>query len=532
MTVAVMLWASLMSIFSTAVLSYISMATPIGPWIAPTIVLIVSLLFKILIPTRNMTGPVTVITISSSVGGILATACGFSFPTLYFLNKPFFEGLIAQPWYFIGFMSLLAGAAGLLAFMLIEYIQEDLLKNSTLAFPVSNLIYNTIQLQNSLKKAGQLAWGFGLSIVWSVLQRGVLRIFTIPRLIKVFPAVSYRMFSISALSLQSDTLPMFLAIGFIAGTMIAFPLLWGAAARIMVIDPLNVLFFADVSSQDFLLAFCSGMIVMGTGLSFLDLPKIIKGLVKNIKNKKSNTVSFTLSSFQKVVLAAAVLLNVVLWYYCSFTVLAYSYLVGCSLICAYQIVIIATQIGLAQLGRFATFVMVPALFLFKLSALQITVIAAFVELCGGIATDFIFGRKVAQLANISMKTTRLYQLLGLAVSSLSIGVIFWYLIHHFGLGTSELFAQRAQARALLINMSSFNVVVLALGACFGCILKYFKMNSMLMLGGILMPLNYSCGLILGGLLTLLVKNPSRYEPFWSGIFTANSLIELLKAFCR
>ena len=38
----------LLSLFATSVMSYISMATPIGPWIAPTLVLIGMALLRLM----------------------------------------------------------------------------------------------------------------------------------------------------------------------------------------------------------------------------------------------------------------------------------------------------------------------------------------------------------------------------------------------------------------------------------------------------------------------------------------------------
>jgi len=76
--------------FATAVMSYISMATPIGPWIAPTIVLCTLLVMK-LVHYRNESESVGLVVVGSSVGGIVATACGFSYPTFYFLDPELFN---------------------------------------------------------------------------------------------------------------------------------------------------------------------------------------------------------------------------------------------------------------------------------------------------------------------------------------------------------------------------------------------------------------------------------------------------------
>ena len=227
-------------------------------------------------------------------------------------------------------------------------------------------------------------------------------------------------------------------------------------------------------------------------------------------------------------LVCSMLLTVSVLSFFNFSLLSQMYLIVGTFICTYQIVYIAGKIGLAQLGRFATFVMVPAMFIFTLDYVQIVLIALFVEVCGGVATDILFGRKIAHLMSIKSTTMRKYQYIGLVISSLAIGIIFWLLINHFQLGSAELLAQRAQSRQLLIHVQSFDYYVLALGFIFGLILKKTKMSPMLVLGGLLMPLNVSIGLMVGGLLTLFVKDKEEWYPLWSGVFAANSLWMLVK----
>src|SRR4029078_13297602 len=106
------------------------------------------------------------------------------------------------------------------------------------------------------------------------------------------------------------------------------------------------------------------------------------------------------------------------------------------------------------------------------------------------------------------------------------------LINHFGLGSPELFAYKAQSRQLLIYARHFNMYVLMIGAITSFFLQYFRINPMLVLGGILMQLNISLGLVFGGLLTLAVTNREEWEPFWSGVFAANSIVMLIQAITR
>ena len=111
----------ILSLFTTAILSYISMAIMIGPWIEPTVVLVATLLFtlflkKIYIKEHN--AGIALVSSGASIGGILATACGFSFPTLYFLDPQLFNSWLQAPFYFISFMAILSLIAGSFGFLL------------------------------------------------------------------------------------------------------------------------------------------------------------------------------------------------------------------------------------------------------------------------------------------------------------------------------------------------------------------------------------------------------------------------------
>jgi hypothetical protein len=133
------------------------------------------------------------------------------------------------------------------------------------------------------------------------------------------------------------------------------------------------------------------------------------------------------------------------------------------------------------------------------------------------------------LAGIQSKVMMRYQYLGILVSSLTVGIVFWLLINHFHLGSPELFAQKAQGRQLLIGAKQFDIYVLFLGIAFGWILSKIKINPTLVFGGLLMPMNISLGLIVGGFLTRFTKDRTEWEPFWSGVFASNSIWMLLKA---
>ena len=181
-----------------------------------------------------------------------------------------------------------------------------------------------------------------------------------------------------------------------------------------------------------------------------------------------------------------------------------------------------------MLGRFATFVMVPGLLFFTFNPLQITLVATFVELVSGVSTEILFGLKTAQLGKADTQKLIWYQLLAIVVASLTVAIVFYLLITRFELGSAQLFAQRPQARALLVQAGQFNYYVLGLGVLFGLVLKKCNIHPMLAIGGLLMPLSLSLSLIAGGSLSYLVKDKESYEPLCSGIYAANALAMLCK----
>lgn len=528
---ATMIITGLLTLFSTTVMSYIAMATPIGPWIAPTIVLCALLIYAAIYDGKQLDDALIYTTIGASIGGIVATAFGFTFPTLYFLDSALFNDLLAQPVRFMMICSSIAFVAGWYGFWIADVTERTFIEQKSLPFPIGQMIYKMINAQKQLTKAVELAIGFFGTFIFSLLQNGIYRIGAlVPKMVTLCSAFNYYCFEIPVL--QFELWPMLWAIGFVTGQMIVIPLLAGSLSKIIVAQPIQKLFFPAMKSTDFILAFCSGMVVEGALNSFLS--KNIKHLFnKRIKNsfdlQKWRQSLFTIDHALWYEGLALLIIMSLFFFYFGFTILTQWYLIICTSICAYQIIMIAGKIGLAQLGRFATFVLVPLLFMTNLNALQITIISMFVEISTGVAVDVLFGRKVVALSGSDKRIARGYQRAGLIASCAIIGAIFWLLTSHFQLGSPELFAQRGQARALLVYAKEFDYWVLLIGIVYGFALKCVRLNPMLVLGGILMPLNISIGLMLGGLLALVVKNSEEWVPFWSGVFAANSIWMLIQA---
>jgi hypothetical protein len=522
-----------LSVFSTAVMSYISMATPIGPWIAPTLVLSALLLFRVMMSSIK-SNSIALATAAGSIGGILATGFGFSFPALYFLDPNLFNSWMSQPLYFAAVLTALALVGGLLGMWVANVAEQRLLIDQQLAFPIGILVSKMISaITVQIRKAYELMAGFIGTAIFCVMQDGLLSFKGfIPRALTLIPATSISIFNIP--TIRFDLWPLVWAIGFVTGHVIAIPLLVGAIAKIVLIDPLNNTLFSSLTEIEFVLAFCSGMIVSGTVSSFWGLLKELWRKIGRLKGKatQGNWRIFTFNNSMPMMdfleLGFMCIIAFIFMTYFEFSLLAQITILLATMICAYQIAAIAGKTGLALLGRYATFVMVPCMLLFGLNMVQTIIIATLVEVAGGVTTDILFSRKMGQILSIDRGIMKKYQYLGIVVSSLSIGVVFWLLINHFQLGTDQLFAQKAQGRQLLIDARQFNMYVLLIGAAFGWLLSKIKVNASLVFGGLLMPINLVIGLVLGGLCAQVTTDKEEWYPFWSGVFASNSIWMLLK----
>ncbi len=54
-------------------------------------------------------------------------------------------------------------------------------------------------------------------------------------------------------------------------------------------------------------------------------------------------------------------------------------------------------------------------------------------------------------------------------------------------------------------------------------LRLLNINTALVLGALLMPVNITLGLIIGGGLSIMSTNKEEWYPFWSGVFASSSM---------
>lgn len=522
------------TVFAVSVLSYVSLAVMIGPWIDPTLALCgLALLstcawFSWSIFSRSS---MLLVVAAASMGGLIASAAVWSIPTLYFLDAQYFTSLIQQPVYFmtgIALLVLAAGNVGMLVARCSSFVWRD---THQYAFPIAQLVVRTLTVFGNWYQLLLLGAGAMSALLFHAMQLVRWGIphsihITKQRLINAWICVPH-------IALNMSTAPMLWAVGFIAGNILVVPLLVGVGIKILLMEPCyRVWFSLQVSEQNFATAFCTGLIIQGTIHSFWKLllswfaPSTRMGAVHKITRYINIWSSYvTLRSLGWHVLYVVCCALLVLKYVAGLSLLSSMYVLAATAVCCYQLILLMGRIGLATLGRFATFVMVPGLLLFRFNALQATVVAAFVELAGAVAASAASGMRIAMSVDHddADEVISSYQYLALWISAVVVGIVLWLFARHFGFGGAPLFAQRAQSRALLISAHEMHIGVLCGGMLVGFLLQAVNVNTTLLLGGILMSTSDTLMLIAGGALSHLCRDPKKFEPFWSGVFTASSL---------
>ena len=482
----------LAAVFSAIIMTYVALATPLGPWIEPVIVVALLTCMRVAL-IKESTHHVVYATVAGGVAGIAGTAIAFSFPTLLFLDHKLFVSWLAQPSWFIAVVASLIILAGICALALMLLVWTKLLKRQDLPFPVSKMAY-TLLVQNSVR-SGRLLLG------------GCISVF-------IFYGGKWLLWAKKVTWL--DSVPLLIALGFVGGVDFLVPLTLGGILKFCGS------FFAHmfaISLNDMVMSVAAGMVAYGA------LQAVLSVLTtKNDARQLLDFFSHTTWAY-RLILVPIMIIVMLFFRSFNFSLIAILYTIICAALCSYQVMVIAGKIGMAFLGRFATFVLLPGLILFRYSFVQAVLVTSFVELFSGISADMMFGQHLAQQAKISHTKIYIAQIFGLIAASITIAFVVWVLAYAGELGSSSLPAQRAAMRALLIKgVGSFNSIFVVIGAVSAFIAHYFfRVNNMMILSGLLLPYEVIIPLVAGSLLNFFMSKRKQYYPLFAGIFSMSSL---------
>jgi len=536
------------AILASIVLLYISISSGIGPWVAPIIVLIVASLGRLFGALKDDTGSrlVRIQAVGAHVG-LLAVAIGFTVPTYFFVDRVGFMSLIIdQPVMTCLVLAAFIAGWSLLGTFLGQVFAEHFLQDTSLKIPVAQVVKTTINASEEKQEFRNLMRGVSAGGMLCII-REMLKSKLSTGLAHFIQFFSVRFVGDVGSVFVDAFAPSIWAVGFIAGPAMASAFFIGMMSKFVVLKPLYSLLQSmhwghGLSLEQYLAAVSSGLVL--TEL-FAGLISMAFGGVFVLRERKvTQTLSDSLAmlgqktkalcgNFQYELLGASCCAGLLFfWGIGISSVGLLLYLVFAIGMSVYQMTLIAGNIGLVQFGRFATFVMLPALVFFNVTSIQAIIISTVVSVIGAAAANMLFQFRLADDFNIPRSTMYKIQLVSSVLGAVSIAVVFWLLCSHLTLGSIDFFAFRCQSRALLIQSFNFDMLSVGVGLVFGFVLRYLGVAPAMVLGGLLMQPGLVIAFVLGAGVSYLVKNPKEHMATASGVFAAEAVWIFVKILLR
>lgn len=511
------LFETIITFFACLTMAYVSMSISVGPWISPVIILICNLLFfKFRIYNLNIENKhvsLTMMQLSPSLGGIVCTAIGFTLPTLYFLDKSAFLDQLHhhQLQLFIG-LGITTIFSCLWGFCIASLFTNRMTSSNDYQLPIPKLYWNIIkELDTSVETFFLKGFLSSLGIL------GILKILIYNQILK--PSI--------------HIFPSMTTIGFAMGKRILSSLICGLCLKFIVIP--KVFFPQQPPSEISNILFLITASVICLDLLLSVILFAIKTLYKRFfycqdekPFKQSTLANLDIKSNYNATFGLLFLTTSIFFitYLTTKVYLLVTFSLITSLFTTYEIMKFSATIGLAPFGRFTTFVMVPAIILFSPNNTNLVNLCLFIAISGACAVNILFNVKLGQLQSIPVSKIYKHHIFSiLMVSTLSV-FAFWILLNNFELGSAQLFAQRGQSRAILVQAQNLDTMYVLFGAAILLFIKVFKLSEMMVVGALMMPLQLSSSMLLGAVLSIIVGKTSHTEFFFSGVFSGETIFML------
>jgi hypothetical protein len=487
--------AVFLSIFSVATLLYVSLATGIGPWIAPLLVCIVRML-------RIEPAASLYIVMGASCGAAIATGIGFSIPTLYFVDRMAWDAWMAHPTLFS--LGMMAGiiAASMWGVALARRYAAEVFADTSSTFPTLIAIQAT--LDTALSRVHALFLGGGIFCATAI---GVAR-------------------NSVAWCAGLPLFPVYAAAGFLAGTSLVIPLLLGVLSRWVVVWPLMTIAqwmpevsWAHMSMRDVTWALCLGLMLSSIFRSVrrhrLVLYNGLRSLISfERRPEASSTVlehAGTLGSLGLCIAAGLPPFAVVFILFCMRPLLRH-------------LLFFFASTGLAPYGRYMTVMMLPLVCIPGISSLPVVLVCGIIGIAGSSMIETVSAMRLCAQYSLDSRRMAWALALGISVSACVCGGLLWALCTVYGLGIPPLLAHRGLSRALVMNAFAWNGTLVALGCVWGMILDWRGMNAALMFGGLIMPAELVFCFVGGGIVRHVLQDDSRGILFWSGVLVGDVML--------
>nr|MBP9765354.1 hypothetical protein [Candidatus Babeliales bacterium] len=230
------------SVISTGMMSYLTMNTQVGPWVAPVFSVVCMTFMMPLFSTEWLRKYAVVIICAGSIGGMVGTCLGLSFPSFYFLHPKTFEIWISSPYIYVYVLSGFILAAAAYAFLISYVMRRYYIDKASYDFPMSQLVHDVIVVRRQQDTRILMFFGIVFSTLFNVF-------------------VTLGRFALQAYTVQVHMAPLVVSLGFMIGKEVAYPILLGLFTRVVTMHVVHQ--YVPVLSTDraFLVTFCSGMLL-------------------------------------------------------------------------------------------------------------------------------------------------------------------------------------------------------------------------------------------------------------------------------
>ncbi len=497
-----MTMAIFFSVMSTGMMSFLTMNTQLGPWVAPVFVVVCMVFVIPFIKSKWFYEHAIVAIASGSAGGMIGICLGLSFPSFYFLHKELFESWLAEPIKLCAVIFCFVMSASLYALFLGFFLRHYFLHEPRAKFPMSQLVYDVIFVDEQQKSHHRMVAGVGVATLWNslmLLGRSSLAVY----------------------APQLHMLPLLLSVGFVAGMVIALPVFVGFCIRLIVLDGVRMYTGSNLSLNSFLITFCTGMLMVA-------LARMIFLAWKNRKSKKvhernqywhKKIKEHNIFKWYAVIVAG---MCAIFYFFGGFLIVSLYTLVAIAWLSKYMVQIIS-EVGIIEIDSYAWFVILPLVYMVAPTSDVVVAIAVFATLCLGLIVDFMFSYKLADLAKISYHKIIRYQLIASFCAAIAAGLFFIWFCTTWGLSSFEFVTPKAHELDSIIKFGQFDLKILIAGILCGVVVLMITSELLTVIGAILMAPFMSATLVIAGMSAHLIKKRERWYPMWFGVYAGHML---------
>lgn len=495
------------SVMSAGIMAYLTMNSQIGPWFAPIFVVLGVMLLSLIISTKHFLENRLFVIAAGSIGGMVGVCLGSTVPVLYFLQPKLFFSWELVPLSFCFIVGLFVACASFCSFAFVYMFRSYLFADKRLSFPMSQFFYDLLYSENIIDRHRLILIGFLGSAVWQMFC------FLLGLLMRVT-------------FLRIQVIPFMLTIGFLSGWISMLPIVWGIGLQYFV-----VWFVPRYISSSAVHGQIAVTVVIGMLLAWL-LYEVVIFAFQHLKESRKFFVedvqkywNIFMNYKQLVILALS--LAIIFKIY-SIPVYLVSYIVLATLFLTYIISRFIGEVGVVDAPSFASILLFPLMFMVKLSAFWLLMVAIMSLLIFGIVIDLLFSSKIAELARVEYRKVLLFQLFGCLVSACCVGFILWWYMYKFGLHKNDMVYSNSLQLSEFIKYQVYDYKVFYLGLLIGFILLFLGQDLLSIAGAILLNPALGIALIGAGYVSSCVKKPDAWYPAWFGFYAGHSVLLLIK----